>query len=48
MSEQRKRKRFLIGAAVLAVIFLLAGWYFTLRKGVYLGDDFYYKVSETM
>ena len=33
---------FLVIAAILAVAI---GGYFTLRKGVYVGDDFYYKVS---
>lgn len=33
---------FLVIAAILAVAI---GGYFTLRKGVYIGDDFYYKVS---
>ena len=33
---------FLVIAAILAVVI---GGYFTLRKGVYIGDDFYYKVS---
>lgn len=33
---------FLIIAAILAVVI---GGYFTLRKGVFIGDDFYYKVS---
>ena len=33
---------FLVIAAIFAVVI---GGYFTLRKGVYIGDDFYYKVS---
>lgn len=33
---------FLVIAAILAVVI---GGYFTLRKGVYIGDDFYYRVS---
>ena len=46
MEENRKKQLLLIGAALIAVVSLLFGWYFTLRKGVYVGDDFYYKVSD--
>lgn len=35
------------GIAAVAVLSLLAGWYFTLRPGVYVGDAFYYKVGES-
>lgn len=48
MSDQKKRNLFLIGAAALALIALLTGWYFAFRKGVEIGDDFFYKVSDTM
>lgn len=47
MTEKRKKQ---IGAAVAILVFavsLTAGWYVTLRKGVYVGDQFYYKVSDT-
>lgn len=41
-----KRKKILLWAAVAVALFsLLTGWYFTLRKGVYAGGDFYYKVD---
>lgn len=46
MSENTKKKLLLMGAVLIAVVSLLAGWYFTLRKGVYVGDEFYYKVSD--
>ena len=46
MGENTKKKLLLMGAVLIAVVSLLAGWYFTLRKGVYVGDDFYYKVSD--
>ena len=46
MGENTKKQLFLMGAVLIAVVSLLAGWYFTLRKGVYVGDDFYYKVSD--
>lgn len=46
--KERKRGRLLwIGAAAVAVISLFIGGYFTLRKGVYVGNDFYYRVSGT-
>lgn len=48
MSEQNKKHLFLAGAAALAVIALLTGWYFAFRKGVEIGDSFFYKVSDTM
>lgn len=32
-------------AAVLAVLSLIVGWYFTLRPGLFIGDDFYYQVG---
>lgn len=41
------KQRFLAIAVLAAVLALLAGWYFTLRKGVYAGDKFYYKTSDT-
>lgn len=37
---------FVVGAVIVAAISLYVGWYFTLREGVYVGDDFYYKISE--
>ena len=46
MGENTKKKLLLMGAVLIAVVSLLAGWYFTLRLGVYVGDDFYYKVSD--
>ncbi|HCT89954.1 MAG TPA: hypothetical protein DF613_01020 [Lachnospiraceae bacterium] len=42
-----EKQRFLAIAVLAAVLALLAGWYFTLRKGVYVGDKFYYKTSDT-
>lgn len=47
MEESRKKQILLIAAAVAAIISLLAGWYFTLRKGVYVGEKFFYKISTT-
>lgn len=47
MEEKKKRQMLIIGAALAAVISLIAGWYFTLRKGVYVGERFYYKISGT-
>ena len=46
MGKNRKKQLLLIGAVLIAVFSLLTGWYFTLRKGVYVGDDFYNKVSD--
>ena len=46
MGENTKKKLLLMGAVLIAVVSLLAGWYFTLRLGVYVGDEFYYKVSD--
>lgn len=46
MGENTKKKLLLMGAVLIAVVSLLAGWYFTLRKGIYVGDEFYYKVSD--
>lgn len=43
-----KRIREHLGLAFLIIIAIFAvviGGYFTLRKGIYIGDDFYYKVS---
>ena len=43
-----KRIREHLGLVFLVIVAILAvaiGGYFTLRKGVYIGDDFYYKVS---
>lgn len=45
MDNARKKKLFLFIAILVGVVSLLSGWYFTLRKGVYVGDDFYYKVD---
>ncbi|MCH5273453.1 MAG: hypothetical protein J1E35_07245 [Lachnospiraceae bacterium] len=47
MQDYKKRKILLICAALAAIVSLLAGWYFTLRKGVYIDDDFFYKVNKT-
>lgn len=46
MGENTKKKLLLMGAVLIAVVSLPVGWYFTLRLGVYVGDDFYYKVSD--
>lgn len=46
MGENTKKKLLLMGAVLIAVVSLLEGWYFTLRLGVYVGDEFYYKVSD--
>lgn len=46
MMDAKKRKIFLCAAVLVAIVSLLTGWYFTLRKGVYCGDNFYYKVAE--
>lgn len=45
--KNRKKQIFLTAAALIAVIALLAGGYLTLRKGVYLGDSFYYRMNKT-
>lgn len=45
MDESRKKRMFLIGAALIAVVSMLAGGYFTLRKGIYLDDRFFYRIS---
>lgn len=47
MKKNRKKQIFLAAAALTAVIALLAGGYLTLRKGVYLGDSFYYRMGKT-
>lgn len=47
MDEDRKRKILGISAVLIAVISLLTGGYFTLRKGVYLNNDFFRRVSQT-
>ena len=47
MEGNRKRKLFWGGVVLVAIVCLGIGWYFTLRSGVYVGDYFYYKVSET-
>ncbi|MCM1189173.1 MAG: hypothetical protein NC541_07720 [bacterium] len=47
MDEDRKRKILKIGAVLIAVISLLTGGYFTLRKGIYLNNDFFRRVSQT-
>lgn len=41
----KKRKLFLGAVVLTAVISLLAGWYLTLRKGINVGDSFYYKTG---
>lgn len=46
MGQNTKKHLMLMGAVLIAVVSLLAGCYFTLRKGVYVGDDFYNKVSD--
>lgn len=46
MGDNTKKQLLIIGAVLVAVVSLLAGLYFNLRKGVYVGDDFYYKVSD--
>lgn len=46
MGENIKKQLLLISAVLVAIVSLLSGWYYTLRKGVYVGDDFYYKVSD--
>lgn len=45
MEENKKKQLLRIGAALAAVIALLAGWYVTLRKGIYVGDKFFYKTN---
>ncbi|MCM1026608.1 MAG: hypothetical protein NC432_09235 [Roseburia sp.] len=47
MDESRKRRILKIGAVLIAVISLLTGGYFTLRKGVYLNNEFFRRVSST-
>lgn len=32
-------------AAVIALVSLILGWYWTLRPGIFVGDDFYYRVN---
>jgi len=46
LDKKRKRRILILAAALIAVVSLLSGWYFMLRKGVSVGDDFFYKVSE--
>lgn len=48
MDNAKKRKLFLWAALFIGVVSTLAGWYFTLRAGVYFGDDFYYRVEESV
>lgn len=45
--DGKKRKLFVYVAVFVGIVSLLAGWYFTLQKGVYAGDDFYYRVDGT-
>lgn len=47
MEEKRKKQIRLIGVILLAVVSLLAGGYLTLRKGVYVGEDFFYRINGT-
>ena len=35
-------------AGVVAVFCVGIGWFFTLRAGVFVGDDFYYRKSESL
>ena len=35
----------LVFLIIIAISAVAIGGYFTLRKGVFIGDDFYYKVS---
>lgn len=43
MREVKKRQIFQIAAIVIAAVSLLVGSFFTLSKGVYVGDKFFYK-----
>lgn len=46
MKEDRKKRIFFITVVFVAAVSLFSGWYFTLRKGVYIADTFYYKINK--
>ena len=48
MENGGRRKLFLIGVILVAVCCIGIGWFFTLRDGVYIGDDFYYQKSKEL
>lgn len=47
MKENWKKRVLITGAVLVAAVSLLSGGYFTLRKGVYAGDEFYYRISDS-
>lgn len=47
MEGNKKRKMLLTGVVLIAIISLAAGWYFTLRKGIYVGENFFYRLRDT-
>ncbi|MCI9490952.1 MAG: hypothetical protein HFG97_13340 [Dorea sp.] len=46
MKEDRKKRIFFITVVFVAAVSLFSGWYFTLRKGIYIADTFYYKINQ--
>lgn len=45
--EKNIKKRIMLAVVIaVAIVSVLVGWYFTLRKGIYVGEKFYYKISE--
>ncbi|MDO4340203.1 MAG: hypothetical protein Q4C91_19295 [Eubacteriales bacterium] len=46
MEGTKKRKILLTGIVLIAVVSLAVGGYFTLRKGIYAGESFFYRISD--